>query len=243
MPATKSPAAIVRQTQRVDIPQIIELSARVYGSPAWSADQLHSHLSIFPQGQLVATTTPLPRSGAPRAEREDRIIGMAASLIVDWEDYTFNTSWRTFTNDGWFTNHDPHGRTLYGAEVMVDPESQGRGVGKKLYSARRELCRSLGLARIRAGARLPGYRGYADRMSAEDYVLKVIRGELGDPTLSFQLKRGFRVIAVVPGYLPGDVESGGYAAVIEWVNHAVAQPREYRRRDRKFGKPRLRHPL
>lgn len=232
MPAIKSSAVVVRQTQPGDIASIIDLSARVYGrTTAWTRPQLESHLAVFPRGQLVAEDS-----------ATGRIIGMAASLIITWDDYTFDASWRTFTDAGWFTNHDPQGRTLYGAEVIVDPQVQGKGVGKRLYAARRELCRSLGLARIRAGARLPGYAQHAHEMSAEQYVLKVIRGELGDPTLSFQLKRGFRVIAVVAGYLPSDVESGGYAAVIEWVNHAVAQPRDYRRRDPKFGKPRPRRP-
>jgi len=31
--------------------------------------------------------------------------------------------------------------------------------------------------------------------------MKVVRGEIGDPTLSFQLKGGFEVIAVVSNYL------------------------------------------
>jgi hypothetical protein len=79
----------------------------------------------------------------------------------------------------------------------------------------------LGLRRIRAGARLRGYHAHADRLTAEEYVARVVRGEIHDPTLSFQLKRGFKVIAVVSGYLRHDPESLGHAAVIEWINPAV----------------------
>jgi hypothetical protein len=43
-------------------------------------------------------------------------------------------------------------------------------------------------------------------------------GSIFDATLSFQLRRGFRVLAVVGGYLKNDPESLGYAAVIEWQN-------------------------
>ncbi|MEP6935028.1 MAG: hypothetical protein ABI988_13980 [Nitrospirota bacterium] len=39
-------------------------------------------------------------------------------------------------------------------------------------------------------------------MSAEDYTIKVIRGELPGMTLAFRLKHGFRVLAVVSDYLP-----------------------------------------
>ena len=64
-------------------------------------------------------------------------------------------------------------------------------------------------------------------MSIEDYVKAVVTGKYTDRTLSFQLKRGFKVINVVRNYLVGDPESLGYAAIIEWINHAVALPEDY----------------
>ena len=73
-----------------------------------------------------------------------------------------------------------------------------------------------------------------DKMSAEDYVVKVIRGEIEGMTLAFQLKQGFRVLAVAPDYLPGDPESLGYGAIIEWINTKVAIPSDYGARDPKF---------
>jgi GNAT superfamily N-acetyltransferase len=137
-------------------------------------------------------------------------------------------NWRDFTDQGMFTNHDPQrGRTLYGAEIMVDPALQGKGSGKKLYQARRQLVERLGLLRIRAGARLRGYHRFANRMSAEDYVRLVVKGQIGDPTLSFQLRQGFHVLAVVNNYLRHDPESLGFAAVIEWINVQVAKPEDY----------------
>jgi len=208
----------VRNTQSSDIPGIIELSRAVYpDSGPWSTEQLESHLKVFPEGQFVAVDVP---SG--------RIVGMAASLVVLWDDYELNTNWRDFTAGGYFTNHDPqYGRTLYGAEVMVAPDCQRRGIGKKIYAAREELTQRLGLLRIRAGARLRGYSKYAHRMSAEEYVARVVKGKIGDPTLSFQLRQGFKVLAVVGGYLRHDPESLGYAAVIEWLNPEVATEADY----------------
>ncbi len=160
---------------------------------------------------------------------------MAASLIVLWDDYEIMSSWRDLTDRGMFTNHDPErGRTLYGAEVMVRPASQSAGIGRKLYKARRDLAERLGLLRIRAGARLRGYHRFAGRLSAEDYVIKVIHGELRDPTLSFQLKHGFEVLAVVPDYLRHDEESLGFAALIEWINKKAAKAEHYAGRDPRF---------
>lgn len=214
---------VVRNTRPEDFKAIIDLTRRVYtGSPPWNEEQLASHLRVFPEGQFVALL------GA-------QLVGSASSLIVWWNDYDMEMTWRDFTAAGYFTNHDPaHGRTLYGAEVMVDPDFQGYGIGKKLYRSRRELAERLGLLRIRAGARLRGFHKYASEMSAEDYVIKVVRGELGDPTLSFQLRQGFHVLAVVQNYLRHDPESLGWAAVIEWINKAVAQPEDYPSRNSKF---------
>jgi len=207
----------IRNTRIEDYPEIKKLCEEVYvDSPPWQLNQIESHLKIFPEGQFVA-------------EAEDgSIVGMASSLIVYWNDYEMNDSWRDFTDYGLFTNHDPElGRTLYGAEIMVSPRAQGKGVGKKIYKERENLTRRLELLRIRAGARLRGYCTYANELSPEKYVISVIEGKLFDPTLSFQLKRGFHVLDVVRGYLRHDPESLGYAAVIEWLNEEEAEPKDY----------------
>jgi GNAT superfamily N-acetyltransferase len=201
-----------------DFAGVRALCAQVYPStPSWSEAQLASHLRVFPEGQFVALI-----------RETGELVGMASSLVVRWEDYGLGANWRDFTDGGMFTNHDPrHGRTLYGAEIMVHPRWQGHGVGKQLYAARSALTRELGLLRIRAGARLRDYHHHAARLTPERYVAAVVRGELSDRTLSFQLGQGFRVIGVVSGYLANDPESLGYAAVIEWVNEAVAAREGY----------------
>lgn len=215
----------VRPTRPDDFPGIIALTRRVYpDSPSWTEDQLASHLRVFPQGQLVALDT----TGG-------LIVGMAASLIVLWDDYEMHGAWRDFTDGGYFTNHDPAGRTLYGAEVMVDPSRQRQGIGRKLYAARRALTERLGLLRIRAGARLRGYHRYAAELAAAEYVRRVVAGTVQDPTLSFQLKHGFRVLAVIPGYLRHDPESLGWAAVIEWINPRLARPEDQAAQERALG--------
>ena len=209
-------SVIIRPMVVTDFARITHLCGAVYpASPSWTTAQLASHLEVFPEGQLVA-------------EFEGRIVGMAASLIVLWDDYSMETSWRDFTADGTFRNHDPgRGRKLYGAEVMVDPALQGQGIGKQLYRERCLLVERLGLLRIRAGARLAGYHRYADEMTAERYTRLVVRGALSDPTLSFQLSQGFEVIGVAANYLRHDPESLGHAAVIEWLNPAVATPDDF----------------
>jgi len=218
-------SVIVRNTIPEDFPGIREICLAVYPeSPPWREDQILSHLKIFPEGQFVAWDT-----------RAKKVVGLASSLIVFWDNYEMDSNWRDFTDIGMFTNHDPdHGRTLYGADVMLHPDSQGKGIGKMLYIEREKLTRRLNLLRIRAGARLRGYSEYAKGLSPENYVIKILHGELSDPTLSFQLKRGFQVLAVAANYLRNDPESLGYAAVIEWLNPDIAKPEDFQKRDPRF---------
>ena len=195
----------IENTGPQHVEPIIALCEKVYPhSRPWSPDQLLSHQEHFPEGQFAAIT---PEDG--------RVVGMQANLIVLWDEYDIDDTWRDFTDHGYFTNHDPEGRTMSGAEVMVDPDVQGRGVGGVIYEARHALVSRLGLRRVRAGARLAGYADHMDEMDPKTYVDRVVRGELRDPTLSFQIKRGYRVLAVVEDYLKRDPASGGWAAVIE----------------------------
>lgn len=218
----------VRNTEPRDYAGIRRLSEAIYPKDEpWLPRHLDQHRALFPEGQFVAAV-----------RGSERVVGMAASLRLSWDDYDRFDSYNDLTAEGFFTNHDPEGRTLYGAEVMVAPDVRRRGIGAKLYAARRALVESLGLLRIRAGARLVQYHRYADEMSAEAYVVAVVRGDLYDPTLTFQLNQGFEVLAVVPDYLHHDPRSQGYAALIEWINAQVATPGDVARRPVRFQRPR-----
>lgn len=202
----------IRNTRLSDHADIERLCRSTYPrSLPWSASQIESHLRVFPEGQFVAVEA-----------STGRIVGMAASLIVCRDHYKIDDSWARFTANGTFSNHDASkGRTLYGAEIMVATDVRGRGIGKRLYSAREQLVRQLNLERIRAGARLRGYSRFANLLKPIEYVNAVVTRKLIDPTLTFQLRRGFQVLHLAPQYLKNDPESLGYAAVIEWRNERL----------------------
>jgi len=54
-------------------------------------------------------------------------------------------------------------------------------------------------------------------MSALEYAEKVIKGELRDLVLSFELENGFKFIKILPNYL-NDIRSLNNASFIEWIN-------------------------
>ncbi|MCL4746970.1 MAG: GNAT family N-acetyltransferase [Burkholderiaceae bacterium] len=197
---------VIRNTQARDARALVELQARVYPQiDPWTEARVLHQLGVFPQGQVVACFG-------------DRVVGCASSLIVRWDEWDSRHSWGEITANGSFDNHDPEGRTLYGAEVFVDPRLRGRRVGHQLYEARRTICRRMNLRRIIACGRLPGYHRYADRMTIDTYVKKVLWGDISDPVLGFQLKEGFRYCGIVENYIPQDIESGGNASLIVWLN-------------------------
>jgi len=209
-PEKKKTTVKVREATRADIPALLALNKAAYPMLAednvvWGEANLLSHLRMFPQGQILA-------------EVRGRVVGAASSLIVDLgpEPLRHHT-WSGITDSGYFTNHNPQGDTLYGADVCTHPDSRGMGVGAALYEARRQLCRRLNLRRILAGGRLWNYSEHAERFSAEEYAQRVAAGELRDLVLSFQLREGFELRGVMPHYLR-DARSHNHASLIEWLN-------------------------
>lgn len=171
----------------------------------WTRSHLVQHQKVFPQGQIVA-------------EMDGRLVGAVASFIVHMgiDPYRKHT-YSGITDSGYFYGHNPDGDTLYGADVYVDPELRGAGIGALLYQARRDLCRSLNLRRILAGGRIHGYVDHADKMSPEAYVRAVENGEIRDLVLSFQLREGFVVRGILHNYIK-DPRSLNNATLIEWLN-------------------------
>jgi len=213
---TDASRLLVRHTCDADIPQIVALQKRVYPHmPAWNAGKLETQLSVFPAGQIVA-------------EYEGEIVGCASSLVVLWDEWCEEHTWKEITASGTFFTHTPSGRTLYGAEVCVDPTRQGMGIGHQLYEGRRRLCREMNLRRIIACGRLPGYHRYQHAMTPEFYAKKVVWGDIHDQVLSFQLHEGFQFCGVIDDYIPEDWESCGKASLIVWINpdHDPSRPTE-----------------
>jgi ribosomal protein S18 acetylase RimI-like enzyme len=208
---------MIRNTTREDIPKIVNLQKESFPYLArygniWLPDELQSHLNIFPEGQFVA------------AEPDGTIVGSASTLVVSLNpDYSEHV-WKEITANGMFTNHDPHaGDSLYGADISTHPKYRHEGIGSMLYDARKELVIRLNLRRMIAGGRLFNYSEYADKMSPLEYAHRVIRGELRDPVLSFELANGFRFIKILSNYLD-DVRSNNYASFIEWLNPRYISP-------------------
>ena len=82
------------------------------------------------------------------------------------------------------------------------------------------MVRRLGLQGHFAGAMPKGFSAHSSSMSIEQYVQQVVRGELSDPVLSIQLRRGYAVWGIIPDYLE-DASCGNYGVQIVWRNPDV----------------------
>ncbi|MDH4129894.1 MAG: carbon-nitrogen hydrolase family protein, partial [Spirochaetota bacterium] len=86
--------------------------------------------------------------------------------------------------------------------------------------------RKFNLKQIIIGGRLPNYYKYSSSLTIDKYVDKVIDKSIYDPVLTAQLSNGFTLRRILPNYLPKDIESGGYATLLEWPNYNYQTKKE-----------------
>ena len=204
----RKPKIQVRPWTAADIPAIVQCHQAAYPEYPddwWYDDRVYTmQFNAFPEGQFLA-------------EVEGQVVGYATSLIVQIDDEAEWYTYSEITGAGTFSNHTPSGDTLYGADIAVRPEFRGRGVSKQLYIYRKKLLRRYNLRRMVAYGRIPGYINHAGKMTAEEYVAAVTRGELTDPALNAHLRTGYTVKRVLLDFL-GDEPSMNYCTLLEFPN-------------------------
>lgn len=204
----KSGKIKIRRWRKEDIPRIVATQQAAY--PEFPLKELcderlyEMQFDAFPDGQLLA-------------EAGGEVVGYATSLIVQLDDDAPWYSYSEITGVGTFSTHTPGGDTLYGADIAVHPDWRGRAIAGKLYEGRKKILFRFNLRRMVAGGRIPGYSEHVGRLTAEEYVDQVIRGELKDMALTAHIKAGYRVRGVHMDYL-SDRESMNYATFLEMPN-------------------------
>jgi GNAT superfamily N-acetyltransferase len=169
-----------------------------------TAEHFASHLRLFPEGQHVALDG-------------DRVVGQSSTFRIGGARALKQHQYMDILGQSYFTNHDPNGEWLYGADMSVHPNYRGRKISTLLYDARKDLVRRLGLRGMVAGGMIPGYRNYRDRMGVAEYANAVAAGTLIDPTLTPQLRAGFELRGILYDYIDAG-ELGNDATLIVWEN-------------------------
>lgn len=212
--AEESTRLRLRQLTTEDYPALARLMDQVYHDigGAWPEDTIKALIRVFPEGQLVI-------------DDNGELVAAALTIKVDYDRFSNPHRYEDLITDDKIRSHSRKGDALYGLDVFVDPEYRGYRLGRRLYEARKELCRDENLRAILAGGRLPGYNDQADKMSVTEYISQVESRAIYDPILTFQLSNGFDVKRLLTKYLPEDESSRGYATLLEWDN-ILYQPDE-----------------
>ncbi len=169
----------------------------------------------FPEGTVI---------GFDGDGREDPVaVGIGIRTHFDFDNPQHNL--KTFFDDApTECGDDPDAPWYYGTDIVVRPDYRRRGIGRELYDLRKQICVDLNLAGIVAGGVIPGFAKHKATMSADDYVAKVVAGELYDRTLTFQLENGFEAPCALANYMR-DPEVDDYASLIVWHNE-LYEPEE-----------------
>lgn len=214
-PTVPEPKKIeVRNLQLADYLGLRDSMAEAYKSwhgSVWTEDHIRLLLEIFPEGQIVVLFN-------------DKVVGVALSIIVNYDVLGDDHTYRQITGEYTFKTHTSSGDVLYGIEIFVHPDYRGLRLARRLYDARKELCERLNLKSIIFGGRIPNYALYASEMTPKEYINKVKMKEIHDQVLSFQLSNEFHVKKLLANYMPGDGESKEHATLMEWNNVLYAKP-------------------
>ncbi|MBE0507961.1 MAG: bifunctional GNAT family N-acetyltransferase/carbon-nitrogen hydrolase family protein [Marinospirillum sp.] len=203
----EEPHLNLRNLQKTDYPKLKILMDHVYEDigGAWPQSTIDQLIEDFPDGQILI-------------EDDDQLVAVVLSALVDYATFSEPHKYSDLTDRNKSVRNNPDGDALYGLDALIDPEFRGHRLGRRLYEARKELCRSMNLRAILAGGRIPGYHEHADALNPIEYLEQVSRREIHDPILSFQLANDFQVKRLMREYLPEDDRSQGYATLLEWNN-------------------------
>ncbi|GHA64646.1 hydrolase [Photobacterium aphoticum] len=202
-----SPKLSLRTIEPTDYPELAELMNLVFHDVggAWPRMTIMDLIHQFPDGQICI-------------EYNGKIVGAALTIKVNYNRFSLPHLYTDIINENNVIQNEVTGDAMYGLDVFVHPDYRGLRLGRRLYDARKELCRTHNFKAILAGGRIPNYHLHADTLSVPDYIDKIKRRELHDPILSFQLANDFDVKRIMRGYLPEDDASNGYATLLEWDN-------------------------
>lgn len=199
----------VRNYTKEDFDELIDIQAECFPPPFpselwWNKEQLSNHISLFPDGALCI-------------EMNGKVVSSITGVCINFDPSHPSHTWAEATDNGYIRNHDQKGNTLYIVDISVRPSFRSLGLGKIMMQAMYQVVVEKGFDRLLGGGRMPNYHKYADQFSANEYVERVVSGEIYDPVISFLLRCGRLPIAVVDNYLD-DEESLHYGVLMEWKN-------------------------
>ena len=95
----------------------------------WKGYHIQTLIEKFPEGQIIIRVN-------------NQLAGCALSIVIDYNQFGENHTYREITGNFTFSTHDEEGDMLYGVDVFIKPEFRGLRLGRRLYDYRRLSLRS-----------------------------------------------------------------------------------------------------
>lgn len=146
-----------------------------------------------------------------------KVVGLGSGFLINFDFDDAQHSFKDIIADGFYSKHNPEGEWYYGADISVHPEYRRKGLARRLYNARKNVVKKFNRKGIVAGGLIPTYAKYKKKITVEEYVQKVIAGEIFGRTLSVQLRNGFKVKGLLENYIE-DTASDNWSTLIVWDN-------------------------
>ena len=136
----------LRQLTAPDYDELAAVMDMVYADlgGAWPKETVLELIKLFPEGQLCI-------------EDNGELIAAALTIKVSYARFSNPHKYEDLITEKQVHSHDSNGDALYGLDVFVHPEYRGYRLGRRLYEARKGLCRDEKLRAIFAGGPLPGF--------------------------------------------------------------------------------------
>ncbi len=148
----------------------------------------------------------------------EKVIGMGTGIFTDLDfDNLPATENGLLYDENDRSRHDFAGDYYWGSDLAVHPDYRGRGIAREIYRWRKKQVTANAKKGFAAAAVLPGYADHRENLTIHEYVEKVVAKELFDPTLSVQLRNGFRVIKLLHEFFVFP-RSDNWSALILWEN-------------------------
>ena len=195
----ESLCAAVAELVKICFPEMPE-------SDQYTEADLLEMAKLFPAGTIVVLDG-------------EKVIGMGTGIFTDLDFDNLPTTEHAILYDDVKDEsvHSDDGDYYYGSDLAVHPDYRGRGLARQIYNRRKALVTDGNKKGFAAAAVLPGYMDHKDKLDIDTYLDKVKSGELFDPTLSVQLRNGFRAIRPLKDFFIYP-KSDNWSVLILWEN-------------------------
>jgi len=187
-----------------DIPGIIDLEIKQWGETmaASSQKKWKSRIATYPEGTWIA-------------EKNNTIVGVVVTVRLYHDFEKSYPSWNEITADGFITNHDYSGNTMYGVDLSVNDKEE-LNISSQLLIFAIHIPKHNKSVKGYMGARIPSLKNFIQKNNVQK-INQTLVGEVAktDPLVNFFLQNGFKYHGVKKNYFPEDENSLGWGVILE----------------------------